>query len=84
MFFVSQNAILRLPAARKRRQMLWVEKPSSTKYAPLASTLLSQPPLYETEHAEYLRANVQFSKKRSWVRHDEHYHVDFEVACVKG
>ena len=40
-----------------------------------------QPSLYETEYADYLRANIEFSKKRSWVRHDEHYHVDFEVAC---
>jgi len=24
---------------------------------------------------------IQFSKRRSWVRHDEHYHVDFDVAC---
>jgi len=40
-----------------------------------------QPKLFETEYADYLRANVQFSKKRSWVRHDEHYHVDFNVAC---
>jgi len=40
-----------------------------------------QPHLYETEYADYLRANIQFSKKRSWVRHDEHYHVDFDVTC---
>ena len=40
-----------------------------------------QPFLYETEYGSYLRENIQFSKKRSWVRHDEHYHVDFEVAC---
>ena len=32
---------------------------------------------------EYLRKNIQFSKKRSWVRHDEHYHVDFQVPCKK-
>lgn len=43
-----------------------------------------QPPLYETEHGRYLRSKVQFSKKRSWVRHDEHYHVDFEVKCEKS
>ena len=24
------------------------------------------------------------SKNRSWVRHDDHYHVDFEVACETG
>lgn len=40
-----------------------------------------QPELYKTEYADYFRANIQFSKKRSWVRHDEHYHVDFKVAC---
>jgi len=40
-----------------------------------------QPNLYNTQYADYLRANIQFSKKRSWVRHDEHYHVDFKVAC---
>ena len=39
-----------------------------------------QPNLYNTQYADYLRANIQFSKKRSWVRHDEHYHVDFKVA----
>lgn len=40
-----------------------------------------QPNLYLTEHAEYLRSNIQFSKKPSWVRHDEHYHIDFDVPC---
>lgn len=43
-----------------------------------------QSALYETEYADYLRSHIQFSKKRSWVRHDEHYHVDFEVACEKS
>jgi penicillin-insensitive murein endopeptidase len=37
--------------------------------------------LYKTEYGEYLKENIQFSKKRSWVRHDEHYHVDFKVPC---
>ncbi|MCI5125299.1 MAG: replication initiation protein [Candidatus Electrothrix sp. AR5] len=40
-----------------------------------------QPYLMTTQYGEYLKANVQFSKKRSWVRHDEHYHVDFLVPC---
>ena len=26
--------------------------------------------------------DLQFSKRPSWVRHDEHYHVDFEVPCA--
>ncbi|MBT3147012.1 penicillin-insensitive murein endopeptidase [Neptunomonas phycophila] len=40
-----------------------------------------QPNLYKTKYAKYLKEHVQFSKKRSWVRHDEHYHVDFSIPC---
>ena len=40
-----------------------------------------QAPLFETKHASYLRKYIQFASKRSWVRHDEHYHVDFDVKC---
>ena len=42
-----------------------------------------QPYLMKTKHGEYLKKHIQFSKKRSWVRHDEHYHVDFDVSCKK-
>lgn len=40
-----------------------------------------QPFLHNSPRWPYLKENVQFSTKRSWVRHDEHYHVDFEVPC---
>ncbi len=40
-----------------------------------------QPNLFKTKYGEYLRSNIQFSKKPSWVRHDEHYHVDFSIPC---
>ncbi len=40
-----------------------------------------QPNLFKTKYANYLKQNIQFSKKRSWVRHDEHYHVDFAIPC---
>lgn len=40
-----------------------------------------QPGLFQTRYAEYLAANIRFSKRRSWVRHDDHYHVDFVVPC---
>lgn len=40
-----------------------------------------QPQLFKTTEGEYLRQHITFSKKRSWVRHDEHYHVDFVVRC---
>lgn len=42
-----------------------------------------QPYLFNTKYGSYLKEHIQFSKKRSWVRHDDHYHVDFEVPCKK-
>jgi len=40
-----------------------------------------QPLLHNTSRWPYLRDNVEFSQRRSWVRHDEHYHIDFIVQC---
>jgi penicillin-insensitive murein DD-endopeptidase len=40
-----------------------------------------QAPLFKTKYAAYLRRHIQFSSKPAWVRHDEHYHVDFKVPC---
>lgn len=34
-----------------------------------------------TNRWAYLEENIDFSTKRSWVRHDEHYHVDFDFKC---
>ena len=37
--------------------------------------------LFASEHGRALATDIQLSTKRSWVRHDEHYHVDFVVPC---
>lgn len=37
--------------------------------------------LEDSKHWPYLNENVEFSTRRSWVRHDEHYHVDFRIPC---
>lgn len=37
--------------------------------------------LFRTQYGAYLKKHITFSKKRSWVRHDEHYHVDFSIPC---
>lgn len=39
------------------------------------------PKLYMTRRGEFLRDNINFMKGQAWVRHDEHYHVDFAVSC---
>lgn len=40
-----------------------------------------QPNLLATKYGSYIKENISLSTKRSWVRHDEHYHVDFEIPC---
>lgn len=39
------------------------------------------PKLFATKHGEYIRAKINFMKGNAWIRHDEHYHVDFLVPC---
>lgn len=40
-----------------------------------------QPFLHTTKAWPGLEGQVKFSERRSWVRHDEHYHIDFEIPC---
>lgn len=40
-----------------------------------------QPYLFKTKYADYLKENIFIPEKRSWVRHDDHYHVDFSIPC---
>lgn len=39
------------------------------------------PKLFATTRGAYLRRHVEFTRGKVWWRHDEHYHVDFAVAC---
>lgn len=40
-----------------------------------------QKQLFKEQLGAYLKKNIRFSKHRTWVRHDEHYHVDFHIPC---
>jgi len=35
--------------------------------------------LLKTKEGKFIKDNLKFNKKRSWVRHDEHFHIDFEI-----
>jgi penicillin-insensitive murein DD-endopeptidase len=37
--------------------------------------------LFRSSHGTYLKNNITFSTKQAWVRHDEHFHIDFSVPC---
>ncbi len=39
------------------------------------------PRLFATPRGAYLQQHLKFMQGKPWVRHDEHYHVDFAVAC---
>jgi penicillin-insensitive murein DD-endopeptidase len=39
------------------------------------------PRLFAAPRGAYLQQNLKFMKGKPWVRHDEHYHVDFDVRC---
>jgi penicillin-insensitive murein endopeptidase len=39
------------------------------------------PKLFATARGPYLEHNLPFMRGKSWWRHDEHYHVDFDVQC---
>lgn len=35
-----------------------------------------------SQRGEELRRTIPFMKKRPWIRHDEHYHIDFRIPCL--
>lgn len=38
-------------------------------------------PNFAAPRGAYLRQHPRFMAGKAWVRHDEHYHVDFAVRC---
>ncbi|SNZ08195.1 replication initiation protein [Cohaesibacter gelatinilyticus] len=40
--------------------------------------------LFRTSEGADLSSILRFSRKRSWVRHDEHIHVVFDLPCKRG
>lgn len=52
--------------------------------APIKLVILEQqflPRLFATKRGNYVKANIKFMPGKAWVRHDEHYHVDFAIKC---
>lgn len=37
--------------------------------------------LFKTRLGKWLKQRVPFMPGKAWVRHDEHYHVDFDIPC---
>ncbi len=45
-----------------------------TRYLPL---------LERSERGRWARRTLRFLPRQAWVRHDEHYHIDFDVPCAR-
>ena len=39
------------------------------------------PLLFATSHGSFIQSHMSFLSRQAWVRHDEHYHVDFRMLC---
>lgn len=40
------------------------------------------PKLFATKRGPWLKTLLTFMQSKPWVRHDEHYHVDFSIRCA--
>jgi penicillin-insensitive murein endopeptidase len=61
-----------------------LQQTARTKGAGLALVIVDPrylPKLFATGRGPWLRDNLPWMKGKPWVRHDEHYHVDFAVGC---
>ena len=39
------------------------------------------PKLYSTTRGNFVKSAIPFMQGEPWIRHDEHYHVDFAIPC---
>lgn len=39
------------------------------------------PKLYKTKRGNFIKNNIISMSGQAWVRHDEHYHIDFSLPC---
>ncbi|MEQ1545719.1 replication initiation protein [Methyloglobulus sp.] len=58
-----------------------VAKAKGSSIALVIFDLSYLPKLFASKHGEYLNTKVNFMKGNPWIRHDEHYHVDFSIPC---
>ena len=52
------------------------------------SRVIFEPPLHHLLFAspagQQLQGKLEFMQRSAWIRHDQHYHVDFDVPCQGG
>lgn len=64
---------------------LYALRVAAQKHGVTVSLVIFDPPflprLLATPRGRYLEQNIKFMQGHAWIRHDEHYHVDFGLPC---
>jgi penicillin-insensitive murein endopeptidase len=61
-----------------------LERAARSRGAGIALVIFDPPymkRILESPRGEYLKQHLKFMQGKPWVRHDEHYHVDFSIKC---
>lgn len=66
------------------KHLLELKKAASSHDARINRVIFEVPlqeHLFATSDGARLKGEMTFSTKQAWVKHDEHYHVDFDLPC---
>ena len=66
------------------KHLLALQEAASRQGAKIGRVIFEVPlqkHLFATPEGAQLKEKMRFSTKQAWVKHDEHYHVDFELPC---
>jgi len=75
---------LRIDFAAITSHLFFLERQAAARGVTIRRVILApefQERLAGTPHWAEVSARVPFSRARPWVRHDEHYHIDFLPGC---
>lgn len=77
-----ENLSIDFEALAEHLHQLW--RSAQSRNVGIARVILDPPylaKLFATRRGAELKDRLPFMTKPAWIRHDEHYHVDFKVAC---
>ena len=75
---------LRIDFEAMAEHLVALDKAATAAGAGLSQVIVDReylPLLYATRHGPWLKRRVHFLARKPWIRHDEHYHVDFQLPC---
>ncbi|MFZ6870716.1 replication initiation protein [Undibacterium sp. Di27W] len=77
----------RIDFAALAEHLYQLDLAAKAKGKSLALVIIDRPyhaKLFATPRGPYLQKHLNFMQGKPWIRHDEHYHVDFAISCKKN